>query len=393
MIVRTFTHSAEIGWSRSPLPDLDSASTLVLVFGDAIVTDSLDALATLNAHYPNSVVIGCSTAGEIFGDEIHDHSLAVAVAKFDKTRLCAETFQVSSPQESVSIGRKIARRLADVELKAIFVLSDGLQVNGSALTQGLAAELEPHVVVTGGLAADADRFEGTWVLHEGKPTSGLITAVGFYGEALQVGHGSGGGWDIFGPDRLVTRSKANVLLELDGKPALALYKSYLGELADQLPSSGLLFPLAIRTPLGQDDVVRTILAVDASEQSLTFAGDIPEGATVRLMHANMDRLIEGASSAAEGTDMHLGDDQDLLAVAISCVGRRLVLKDRCEEEVEAVLEVFPPNIHLIGYYSYGEISPLATGRCDLHNQTMTLTLFSEPETPQPGTEQSQHDAR
>jgi hypothetical protein len=54
-----------------------------------------------------------------------------------------------------------------------------------------------------------------------------------------------------------------------------------------------------------------------------------------------------------------------------------VLKQRIEEELEATLEAMPEKTSQIGFYSYGEISPLASGRCDLHNQTMTLTLLSE----------------
>ena len=72
-----------------------------------------------------------------------------------------------------------------------------------------------------------------------------------------------------------------------------------------------------------------------------------------------------------------GDGVQTLAIAISCVGRRLVLGERTEEETEATLDVLPDGTQQIGFYSYGEISPLSSGRCDLHNQTMTLTTISE----------------
>ena len=73
-----------------------------------------------------------------------------------------------------------------------------------------------------------------------------MVAVGLYGEHVKLGHGSKGGWDTFGPERIVTKSDGNVLYELDDKPALALYKEYLGDRAAGLPGSALLFPLALR---------------------------------------------------------------------------------------------------------------------------------------------------
>jgi hypothetical protein len=165
---------------------------------------------------------------------------------------------------------------------------------------------------------------------------------------------------------------------LDGIPALSLYKTYLGDRAAGLPATGLLFPLAIRKHASDPRwLVRTILATDEQTQSLTFAGDIPEGALAQLMQANFDRLVQGASEAALGTQDAVWDSRPLLAIAISCVGRRLVLGQRTEEELEATSKILPPQGRQIGFYSYGEISPLIDGSCDLHNQTMTLTTICE----------------
>jgi hypothetical protein len=263
-------------------------------------------------------------------------------------------------------------------LKGILVFSDGLRVNGSELVRGLNSEVSTSVVVTGGLAGDGDRFRRTWVLQDRWPQTGFVTAVGFYGDRIRIGHGTKGGWDRFGPERRVTRSKKNILFELDDRPALQLYKDYLGDRASGLPATGLLFPLALRTNnTDTKSLVRTILAVNEPEQSLTFAGDIPEGSLAQLMKANFDRLIQGASEAASFTKLSAGGCACTLAIAISCVGRRLVLGSRTEEEIEATLDVLPKGTQQIGFYSYGEILPYMAGTCDLHNQTMTLTTLSE----------------
>ena len=219
------------------------------------------------------------------------------------------------------------------------------------------------------------------MLDERGPRSGYVTAVGLYGPRVKIGHGSKGGWDKFGPARRVTRAEHNVLYELDGRPALRLYKEYLGERAAELPASALLFPLAVSDSHGDSKVlVRTVLAVSEQDQSMTFAGDVPQGSVAQLMRANFERLIDGASSAARGAGSSLVDlmgTNEILSIAISCVGRRLILGERTEEEIEAALHGLPAGTRQIGFYSYGEISPFASGACDLHNQTMTLTTISE----------------
>lgn len=364
------------GWS-SALPDLDSPSTLVLVFGDRAVEDDDTHLQTLIDSFPQSIVTGCSTSGQIMGPSLCDGGLSVAIACFDRTRLAKAATDVSRSADSSAAGHSLGGALAADDLRAVFVLSDGLGVNGTELVAGLLSAVGSGVLVTGGLAADGDHFERTWVIDDGARRPGRIVAVGFYGDALHVGSGSEGGWGIFGPERIVTRSEGSVLYELDGNPALELYKRYLGELAVDLPASALLYPLAIRPAEGRNQLVRTVLAVDDEDQSMTFAGDIPQGWRAQLMRASPDRLIDGATGAAADSGIGLAPVGPTLAVAISCVGRRLVLGERTDEEIEATLEALPEGSELAGFYSYGEIAPGVSGRCDLHNQTMTITTFSE----------------
>lgn len=378
MNLQTFSYSNRSGWSVDAFPSLDSEQTLVIVFGAPGFFDTPDPIRELGSAYPSSHLVGCSSSGEIFGSELSDDSLAVAVLKFELSTVATAWASVPSKAESHAAGESIARQLYRPGLESVLVFSDGLLVNGSELVQGINSVLPPSVVVTGGLAGDGDRFKRTWVIKNGAPQTGCVCAAGLYGEHLKIGHASKGGWDMFGPDRVVTRAEGNVLYELDGKPPLPLYKEYLGDRASGLPATGLLFPLAIREK--EDDekrLVRTILAVDEEAQSMTFAGDIPTGWLAHLMRANFDRLVEGASHAALTTQKRVQNTAPTLSIAISCVGRRLLLGERAEEETEATLEVLPDGTEQIGFYSYGEISPYTSGHCDLHNQTMTLTTIGE----------------
>jgi len=360
-------------WNEA-LPDWDSANTLVLAFSSRALETETDLWQSIKARYPNSIIAGCSSAGEIFGDLVYDDTLSLAITQFEHTRIqFAHVAAVSG--SSFTAGSLLANSLKADDLTAVLLLSDGLNVNGSELVRGVIEGLPKEVIITGGLAGDGANFEHTWTLVDGQPTTKTITAIGFYGQHIRVGYGSKGGWDLFGPERMITKSDKNIVYELDNGPALALYKSYLGEMASGLPATGLMFPLALKSDDDNDPIVRTLLAIDEDKQSLIFAGDVPEGRVTQLMRANFDRLIDGATNAAE--QIHLNAQGDHLSIAISCVGRKLILKDRIDEEVEATMDALPTGTHQVGFYSYGELSPSGSGACRLHNQTMTLTVIAE----------------
>lgn len=385
METKAFQYIIGKGWNIDEFPRLDSEKTLILIFAAPEFENYPEPIFQIADFYSTSQIIGCSSAGEIFGNKIFDHSMSVVVVKFAHTSLKIAKAKVNQMDDSNKAGMSIARQLKADELQSIFVLSDGLNVNGSELVKGLNVNsINKKLIITGGLAGDGSNFKKTWTILNNKILDHYVVAVGFYGSKIHVGHASKGGWDIFGPVRRVTRSESNVLYELDYQPALQLYKEYLGERASELPSSGLLYPLAISDPENKEhiELVRTILAVDESTQSLIFAGDIPTGCNAQLMRANFDRLIESANEAGElanqrlkNADLHqLGP---VLAIDISCVGRRLLLGERTEEEIESTLDSMPEGSTQIGFYSYGELSPYSVGKCELHNQTMTITTFYE----------------
>jgi hypothetical protein len=358
-------------WSSALPRQLDSERTVVFAFGAPAYSADRTPFADLRSAFPRSHVVGCSTAGEIVARSILDGSVSVVVARFDRTDL-RTAYEPVTRDDSFEAGVRLARAVEREDLRGCFVLSSGHDVNGSRLTEGLRSVL-PRVPISGGLAGDGTRFGETWVLGREGVRAGLACIVGFYGTAIRLRHGTKGGWDKFGPERRITRSQANVLLELDGRPALDLYKSYLGELASGLPATALRFPLAIRpSHESSERLVRTVLAHSEAERSLTFAGDMPEGALAQLMRANFDRIIGAASEAATAA---LSVDAKL-CLAVSCVGRRMVLRERAEEETDAVGDVLP-GCDVAGFYSYGEISPTSAGASCLHNQTMTLTTFEE----------------
>jgi len=370
--------TTEKGWQLVSRNGASHEAQLALLFGDVDLLRRKQCIDDIRELFPKARIVGCSTAGEILGDRVFDGSITATGVFFEGTELQFTQTTVNGMEDSYSAGVRLADALDQDGLTHVFVLSDGLSINGSALAQGLQSKLSPEVAVTGGLAGDQGRFEQTAVFLDTVSDNKTVVAIGFYGKALQVRYGSRGGWDSFGPDRLVTKSKANVVYELDGQSVLELYRKYLGEQASGLPATGLLFPLSLALDDREERLVRTILAVDEETGSMTFAGDVPEGSRARLMKANFECLVDGAAGSARQCRAD-GEPAPSLAILVSCVGRKLVLKQRVDEEVESVRETLGQSTAMTGFYSYGEICPVGLDRkqAELHNQTMTITTFSE----------------
>ena len=355
----------------------DIAPQLLLVFAAVEQFTTSGFADRLLRQFPDTLLIGCSTAGEISASGVDDGSCNLTAVQFATTRLRSAATALASMEDSLAAGQRIGEQLADKELRAVMVFAPGVNINGSALVDGIAARIGTAIPITGGLAGDGGAFQRTFTLGPRGVSDDGVVAIGLYGDHLRFRHGSFGGWEPFGPARKVTRCSGNVLHELDGEPALDVYRRYLGEYARDLPASGLLFPFAM---LGEDHgaigLIRTILGIDTADGSLTLAGEIEAGGYLKLMHASTDKLVDGAEAAAQAAATDLAGDR--LAVLVSCVGRKLVMGNRVDEEVEAVAEVLGSQVALTGFYSYGEISPFMPGAaCKLHNQTMTITCLGE----------------
>lgn len=354
-----------------------SKAQLVLGFGSSTLISLPKSFEDIKNKFPNAQIALCSSAGEIFNKEVLDNTISLVAIEFLNSTISTSEVNIEDFNSSYDAGVSLIKNLSSENLKMVFVLSDGGKVNGSELVKGMNSIKNKETLITGGLAGDGINFEKTFVGLNKLPQTGKIIAIGFYGNKLVLSHGSIGGWESFGLERTVTKSKDNVLYEIDNKNALDLYKNYLGKYAEELPSSALLFPLSIKLYQDQETIVRTILSIDEKNHSMTFAGDIPEGSKVRFMKANFDRLIDAASDAANSC-LKMNSFSTKLAILISCVGRKIILNNRIDEEIDAVSEIFGNKTLLTGFYSYGEISPLKPmANCELHNQTMTITCINE----------------
>ena len=365
----------EENWNKN-IDSIHIEANLFLLFISTKFALKQVVLQALKKNYPSATIIGCSTAGEISDVTVKDNTISLTAIQLEKTTVKKVSYQIKDMNCSFKAGETIANELYTDDLKHVLVFSDGLNVNGADLVSGLKSEL-PNISITGGLAGDGPDFNETFVLSDSKMIDKTIVGLGFYGNNLKVGYGSKGGWDSFGIERLVTKSDKNILYELDGLPALKLYKSFLGDQVKNLPNSCLLFPISMRDSENAIPVVRGAFGICEKNQSLTFAGNVTEGSYVRLMKGNIDRLIDGAEDSAIAANKDLKETCEL-AILVSCLGRRLVLKQLIEEEVEVVRNTIGDKASITGFYSYGEIGPFGEfSPCELHNHTMTITTLSE----------------
>jgi len=375
MELNQYTYNNISGWNKILDNSLDSSNTLVLIFASpdiSLITKPIDELINI---FPNSKFMGCSTAGEIIGDTISNDRFVVQIIKFEKSRLNLVNAKISDSSKSQNIGKELIEKLDKEELKYIFVLGTSLHINGSQFTEDISDMDLKDIVITGGFAGDDQLFEKTWVLIDKKPSYAFVSALGVYGEELYIGYGAKDGCNQLGIRREVTHSCGNILYTLDNQSALELYKYYLGKRANGLPGTGLLFPLGVY--IDNKIKIRTIIGINEKEDYLIFTGDIPKGSTVTLLKSNLDSLIQSAKDAIKHIKLDNKISNPLLCISVSCIGRKVILGQRIEDEIEAIMDELPKGTEQIGFYSYGEISLNNLGKCDLYNHTMSLTLIGE----------------
>ena len=350
---------------------------LVLVFGNRYLLEDENIIKNIREEFTYENIVFGSTSGEILDGSFQDNSISVTAIELENTTFVIERENISNfNMQSNLLGEKLLVKLPKEKLKHLFVLSDGL-LDGSKLIEGLENNLSNTIAITGGLCGDDARFEKTVTSFNDNPKTGEVVLIGLYGETLEISYASAGGWFPFGPERKITKSKGNIIFEIDNKPALDVYKNHLAHRAIGLPSASLSFPLNVTYENKNQAVVRTILDIDESQNSLILAGDAPENSKVQLLMASVDAIIDGAQLATQ-LAMKNRKKKAEIAILVSCIGRKFVMNNRVGEEIEYVKESLGASTLITGFYSYGQIAPFdGNDYANLHNQTMTVTLISE----------------
>ena len=351
---------------------------LILVFANRLMLEDDSVLHDIRKEFPYDDIVFASTAGEVFNVEVLENTVTVIAIEFEKSTFVIKADNIFNHDKNTrQLGAALAEQMPAEGLKHLFVLSEGSFVSGTSLIKGLESTLNENVAITGGLSGDDLRYEKTLTSYKEDPKEGEIVLIGFYGESLEITFASYGGWLAFGPERVITKSEGSTLYEIDGQSSLELYKKYLGDKAGDFARSALLYPLNVIAPGKTHAVVRAVVATDMENKAMIFADEVPQDSQVQLIMISPDRISQGAFTAST-LAMQDRVTKPQLALVISCIGRKVVMNQRVEEEIELVREVIGEGTAIAGFYSYGEIAPFHdTCSSELHNQTMTLTLISE----------------
>jgi hypothetical protein len=323
-------------------------------------------------------LIGCTTSGEISseGQSINSAVLGGIVSgsiEFEFVRV------QGLRKDSEAAGRKLVASLSTTP-RYLQIFSDGLTGNGCALLKGITDSFGINVPVAGGAAGDNGDFRKTLQFDRGRIYSDAVCGIAFYGD-FQLGTAVRSGWMPIGLSKQVTKAHGKVVYELNGEPALNVFERFLGQHAEKLPAIGVEYPLGFMKPASgvQQDhqyILRATMSVDRKERSITFAGEIPEGAMVNLTCGDKDSVLAATDIAAREARSAIGDATPEIIFCYSCMARRIVLGSRIGEEIDRIRMQFGPQVPILGFYSYGEYCPIGAAACNnLHNETITLSVL------------------
>ncbi|MEQ9308581.1 MAG: FIST N-terminal domain-containing protein [Balneolaceae bacterium] len=361
-------------YSKKEITRIEPIS-FILTFTTRTILENPNSLDEIRKIYPGVPIVSCSTSGEIYEAEVLDNSITGVAIQLEKTSFEIEKVNVKDFSNSHEAGVKLANKLSSKNLKHLFILSDGWIVSGPELIEGLYSKIDKEVSISGGMAGDGANFSKTVVGLDTDIKSGNICAIALYGDHIQIGFGSHGGWDEIGSEMEITRANGRVVYELDHKPALDLYKSHLGNDVLGLPGTALLYPVSISYGKQSEVFVRTVHNIDEKSKSIILGAEINEGETLSFMRAEFDDPFEGVVNASLSALENVSEPQ--LAIIISCIGRKLLFGQSIQTEIDIIKEGLGNSPTLIGFYSYGEICPTKKTFAQLNHQMITITTLSE----------------
>lgn len=368
--------------------DADKAD-LAIVFASSKY-DQEKMLSGVRSVSKNALLVGSSTAGEITTDgPANKPSVAVMLMNAPEIKFYAAVGE-NIAADARAAGKKAAeevKKLAGAELKAFMMLPDVLVGNGADIVRGVLDSLGEHFPVVGGASGDDFKFVKTYQYLNDKVYSGAVVGLGLVGN-FKIGIGVKHGWLPVGTPMKVTKSQGAVLHELNGAPAINIYRDYFGEEEAKQLQQETLAKLAITYPLGMtvagsdEMLIRDPITVD-EKGSITCAAEIPEGSEIQLMIGSREEAVKVAKIAAEKAVEQLDGAHPKAVIIFNCIARSKLFGEHSGEEISAIQEAVGRETPLIGFYTYGEQAPLGgevrnINKCNpaFHNETVVIAALA-----------------
>lgn len=360
------------------LAELGRPPDLVITF----VSGHLDieaAVAGLRSQLPEGTpLVGCSSDVEV--DTRGAIRGSVAALGLSLPGITARTFQVpANPDDKYAVGRAVGELLAGTQPCVVIAFPDVLEGNATGFLEALSQAIGPKVPIIGGAPGDGARFQRTFTILDGTIQRSGASGVALYGP-IEVAVAALSGYVPLGAARTVTaRAASNVLLELDGRSALEVYREYLGDRASEMPGVSIEFPIAVMAPAQGDasipseiQLVRAVFAIDEARGALILGGDVPERAVIRVARAVREHIVRGAQECVTRALTAMPAPE--LALVFSCASRIIAMGARYRDECRGAFAALPTALTKFGFYTFGELSPL-DGVNHHHESTFTVALL------------------
>jgi hypothetical protein len=348
----------------------------------------LDGITSITKDTP---MIGGTTGGEISTEAISDDSIVIMAIHSNKIKFATALGKNISKNE-LNAGKQLATNLLNQIpkklAKTLIMVPDGLAGNGTEIIKGAQSILGEYFEIVGGSLGDKSDFKKTYQYYNGKVYENSVPGL-LLGGNIKTATGIRSGWESIGNKMKVTKSESNIVYELDNEPALDFYEKVLGPVrSKKLPGIALEYPFGMideKAMINGKEMyfqLRAPLSIDKNKKSITFAAAIPEGKYVTITTASRNSIIGGSASASkQAKETFKGKKIDLMLI-FDCIGRKLVLGKRTQEEITAVQNTLGKNIPMIGFFTYGEIGPIDKRVKELqstryHNQTTIVFLMGE----------------
>ena len=327
-------------------------------------------------NYP-FMVFGSTTVGEIFADEQHganekEESIVCMLLDIDPSAISLRLLQIEDSRY-YEIGKRVgAWAKEQYSNPAIITVTSGLDFDNDGYSQGIVSTGVEYIF--GGAAGDDLILKDTFVFSkENFSAHGIIVLV-LDLEKIEIMGTRAFGWTGIGQERVVTKADKNIVYEIEDKPAIDFYKKYLNVTSDDMPQTGIEYPLEVRLKNGQI-VYRAILDIDEKSGALVFAGHVEEKSKVRLSSAKGKAIIPYVKESIEEALAKQENFEPEIGLLFPCCSRKQVLGEYAIEEIEAIYKI--TQVPLVGFYAYGEIGAFPNGGNAFHNETFVTALLRE----------------
>ncbi len=350
----------------------------------SITLDQDKVIEGINDVGGKSIVIGCSTAGEISSEAFSgEKSVVVLGIVSDQMKFWEGIGHhiLWSPAKAGEDCANLIEYNSNGYVNSALLFLDILSGNGDLTLDGAIGRFGQNFPIFGGAAADDLRFYETYQYLNQKVYSGSIVGVGLSGEYKSVGVTKHGFLPI-GIARKVTKSSGTMLHELDGKPASSIYEEYFGvehlsELHEGLlPSLAITFPLGVFSPESLDVVLRNPVFVD-QHGAMLFTASIPEGSEIRLMISDLERGLETARLAAEEVMTKLEGRKPKAVIVMNSIARKKMLGLHADEEIQIIQQIIGRDVPIAGLYTYAEIGGATAGKVSFDNGALLIWALAE----------------